>query len=177
MGDIKVVSKKAMSAKICTAKQWKTERKATYPVQSHSQDYATNCCIMGEWERNTKEGKRREKKIYGTLNAQYTRDYFTEVTEWYENGHFSPPITQSYYRHLLCRSVTGGFASDPCSWRQLDHRDVNCWPWQEQPFSCSAKMRKNCCWHGLLGDCICFQAMGSISVKKSINKSSWHNLE
>lgn len=82
---------------------------------------------------------------------------------------FSPPITQSYYRHLLCHSVTGGFASDPYSWRQLDHRDVNCWPWQEQPFSCSAKMRKNCCWHGLLIDCICFQAMGNISVKKSIN--------
>ena len=65
MGDITVVSKKAMSAKICTGKQWKTERRATSPVQSHSQDHATNSCIMAEYERNTREGEREGEKIDG----------------------------------------------------------------------------------------------------------------
>lgn len=85
---------------------------------------------------------------------------------------FSPPITQSHYQHLLCHSVTGGFASDLCSCRQSDHKAANRWPWQEQPFSCSAKMRKNFCWHGLIRHHIWFGAKETVIFKWSTSIST-----
>lgn len=69
--DIKVVRKKAMSAKICTGKQWKTSS-----VQSHSQDYATNSCItvwarekhQGGWEGGSKD----RRYVLGSDNIKCT---------------------------------------------------------------------------------------------------------
>lgn len=90
MGNIKVVSKRTTSAKICTGKHWKTEQSATSPVESQSQDYVTNNCIRDEQKRHTKKGEKGLFWDQATLNAQHTKHQLMEVTEWYENEHFFP---------------------------------------------------------------------------------------
>lgn len=127
-------------AKTCVGKQWKLEQRTISPV-------ATNSCIKAErqphWERkgNVIANYFWYRQFNGGGLWMRQRDIKWMLLQPSNNTELLPT--------LIIPQRHRGICVRPGSQRQLDHRDVNYWPWQEQPFSCSAKARKNCCWQGL----------------------------
>lgn len=128
-------------AKTCLGKQWKLEQRTISPA-------ATNSCWKTATPRRAKGREMWSQIIFGT--RQFTKDglWMRQIDiKWMlwhpsNNTELLPTLIIPQCHRGICVRLS-------CSRRQLDHRDVDCWPWQEQPFSCSAKARKNSCWHGL----------------------------
>lgn len=129
--------------KTCLGKHGKFKQRTISPV-------ATNSCIKAErppHREGQNEGKYDRKSFFGT--RQFTEEGLRVRQSDIKWMLLHPSDNTELWPTLIKPQHHGGFASVSRSRRQLNHRDVTCWPSQEQPFSCSAKARKNCCWHGL----------------------------